>query len=211
MLKTYFIDENENVKEKVKEMGIDEAGRGPLIGRVYAAAVVIGDLEKDMPLITDSKKMTRLQRQKAEKWIKENVEAYAVSFAEPGEIDEINILEATRLAMQRCIDRINDEKDNIRCLVIDGWRWEKKFDNTKYDVHSVVKGDSTYLSIAMASILAKEEHDRYIIELCNTYPMLNDRYDLLNNMGYGTKKHLDGIKMYGISEFHRKSFKPCRD
>lgn len=199
---------------ELMHIGIDESGRGPLIGRVYAAAVVLCDnnlQEKDLPLITDSKKMSPLQRKKAEEWIKENVSAYAIAYAEPSEIDEINILEATRMAMQRALDVIYEKKNNDRpCVLIDGCRWEKKFDQEKYEVHSIVKGDATYLSIAMASILAKEEHDRYITEICQQHPALHQKYDLLNNMGYGTKKHLEGIKKYGISEFHRKTFKPCK-
>lgn len=207
-MKTYFLDSN--------EMGLDESGRGPLLGRVYAAAVVIGEMDKieieKMPLITDSKKMSTHQREKAEKWIVDHVKAYAVTYAEPSEIDEINILEATFKCMQRAVEEI-EEKDNIeniRRLVIDGCRWEKKFDREKYDVHSVVKGDAIYLSIAMASILAKEAHDRYIIELCKQHPDLDEKYDLLHNMGYGTKKHLEGLARYGPSEFHRTSFKPCK-
>ena len=218
-MKTRFSDDH------VIEIGIDESGRGPLIGRVYAAAVVLfnNDDEKkeDIPFITDSKKMSSIQRAKAEKWIKENVKAYATAYAEPVEIDEINILEATRLAMQRAIDIIENligftraagsESNNKKRLIIDGWRWEKKFDSKKYEIQSVVKGDATYLPIAMASILAKEEHDRHIHHMCETYPELDKRYDLCHNMGYGTKKHLEGIQQYGVSEFHRKSFKPCKN
>lgn len=195
-----------------QEMGIDEAGRGPLIGRVYAASVFIGNHQVDINniqniYINDSKKMSPLQRERAEKWIKENVEAYSVCFSEASEIDEINILEATKMAMQRCVDEIQNIHPHVKRLVIDGCRWEKKFDSEKYEVHSVVKGDATYLSIAMASILAKQEHDRYIVQLCRDHPFLNERYDLLNNMGYGTKRHIEGIKKYGLSEFHRRSFK----
>jgi ribonuclease HII len=192
------------------EIGVDEAGRGPLIGRVYAAAVILGDIKddiKDNILINDSKKMSRLQREKAYIWIKDNVKSYSIGFAEPYEIDDINILEATRLAMKRAIDGISNSNNSNR-VIIDGPRWEKKFDG--YDVKSIIKGDSKYFSIASASILAKEEHDKYIKKICEDNPILHERYDLLNNMGYGTKKHLDGIKKYGISEYHRKSFKPCK-
>lgn len=196
------------------EMGLDESGRGPLLGRVYAAAVVIGDQkdekEEKIPLITDSKKMSSHQRQIAEEWIINHVKAYAVAYAEPSEIDEINILEATRNCMQQVADTIHEKHPHIRRLIIDGWRWEKKFDREKYDIHSVVKGDAIYLSIAMASILAKEAHDRYIIDLCNQFPDLHEKYDLLNNMGYGTKKHIEGLKKHGPSDFHRKTFKPCK-
>ncbi len=197
-MKPYFMDKN--------EMGIDESGRGPMIGPVYAACVVWGDEKKipDSVRITDSKKMTESQRNAAYDWIISNVDTYGISFSTEKEIDEINILQATRLAMQRAIEAIPEEKRKKR-LVIDGCRWEKKFDG--YESHSVVKGDGTYLSIAAASILAKVEHDRAIKKLCTEQPELVERYDLLNNMGYATKKHIEGLKTYGYSDIHRHSFK----
>lgn len=197
-------------------IGVDEAGRGSLIGRVYAATVCMLCI-KDMngvPTITDSKKMTRNQRQKAYEWIINNVKDYSIAFSEPSEIDSINILQATRLAMTRALQEIKRENlESSKEIVIDGPRWEDKFDSIKneykIDIKSVIGGDSKYFSISAASILAKEEHDKHIRELCQQHPELHERYDLLNNMGYGTKKHLEGIKKYGISQFHRKSFKPC--
>ena len=92
-------------------------------------------------------------------------------------------------------------------LIIDGIGWEKKFIN--YDVKSIIKGDSKYMSIAAASIIAKEYHDEYIKNLCLSNSDLDEKYNLLSNMGYGTKKHLIGLEKYGKSEFHRKTFKPC--
>jgi ribonuclease HII len=190
------------------EIGIDEAGRGPLIGRVYAGAVIWGSL--DNPLINDSKKISAKKRGIALEWIKNNVKAWGVGYAEPDEIDKINILEATKLAMDRAIENLilnfNINKENIT-LIIDGNGWEKKFKN--YNIKSIIKGDSKYYSIAAASIIAKEYHDEYIRELCLSNSELDDKYDLLNNMGYGTKKHLLGLEKYGNSIFHRKSFKPC--
>jgi ribonuclease HII len=92
-----------------------------------------------------------------------------------------------------------------------GPRWDDKFkENKNANIKSVIKGDSKYISIAAASILAKEAHDDYILEICSKNPELNERYDLLKNMGYGTKKHIEGIKKYGASEYHRKSFKPIK-
>jgi ribonuclease HII len=197
-MKPYFTDKH--------EMGLDEAGRGPLIGPVYAACVVWGDVKEipDSIRITDSKKTTQKQRDTAYEWITANVEAYGIGFADEKEIDQINILQATRLAMKRAIEAIPEEKRHKR-LIIDGCRWEGKFDG--YEVHSVVKGDATYLSIAAASILAKVEHDRAIKRLCTELPELVDKYDLLNNMGYGTKKHIEGLKKYGYSNSHRHTFK----
>lgn len=190
------------------EIGLDEAGRGPLIGRVYAGAVLWGSTTPTFDLIIDSKKLSAKKRAIALEWIKSNVKAWGVGFAEPNEIDEINILEATKLAMDRAIENLKTNyNEPVDILIIDGINWGKKF--TNYKVKSVVKGDATYLSIAAASIIAKEYHDEYINNICNTQPELNDKYDLKKNMGYGTKKHLYGIEKYGITEYHRKSFKPC--
>jgi ribonuclease HII len=195
------------------EIGIDEAGRGPLIGRVYAGAVIWGPNTSDTQLITDSKKLSAKKRAEALKWIKTNVFAWGVGWAEPGEIDKINILEATKLAMDRAIEDLknknlqNNQIQQSNTLIIDGCWWEKKFPNQT--VQSVVKGDSTYLSIAAASIIAKESHDDYIKQLCKDNPELNEKYGLESNMGYGTKKHLDGLQLHGNSCHHRKTFKPC--
>ena len=192
------------------EIGIDEAGRGPLIGRVYAGAVIWGKDTLDNPIINDSKKLSAKKRKIALDWIKQNVKAWGVGYAEPKEIDQINILEATKLAMQRAIDNLrtnyNLQNENIS-LIIDGTGWENKF--TNYNVKSFVKGDSKYLSIAAASIIAKEYHDDYIKDLCTTNPDLDKKYNLLSNMGYGTKKHFLGLEQYGNSTFHRLTFKPC--
>jgi len=192
------------------EIGIDEAGRGPLIGRVYAGAVIWGTNTKDNELIIDSKKLSAKKRAEALKWIKSNVLAWGVGYAEPEEIDQINILEATKLAMDRAIENLKNSfnlNQPLDKLIIDGVGWEKKFNN--YQVKSVVKGDSKYLSIAAASIIAKEYHDEHIKQLCSENQDLHIKYDLKNNMGYGTKKHLDGLNIHGNSQFHRKSFKPC--
>lgn len=192
------------------EIGIDEAGRGPLIGRVYAGAVIWGKDTPENLIINDSKKLSAKKRGLALEWIKSNVKAWGVGYAEPEEIDKINILEATKLAMDRAVQNLitnfNLQNKNIS-LIIDGSGWEKKFKD--YHVKSFVKGDSKYLSIAAASIIAKEHHDDYIKNLCLTNPELDEKYSLLSNMGYGTKKHLLGLENYGNSVFHRKSFKPC--
>ena len=193
-----------NINEtEIIECGLDEAGRGPLIGNVYAAAVIWPlNLKPDEDLIKDSKKLSGGKRKKALEWIKKNIPYYGVGFATNQEIDNINILEATKLAMDRAIN-------NLQCkpthYIIDGIGWEKKFTNLK--VQSIVKGDSKYYSIAAASILAKEYHDEHIMELCKLNVDLNDKYNLESNMGYATKKHIDGIKNHGYSNHHRKSFK----
>lgn len=196
------------------EIGLDEAGRGPLIGRVYAGAVIWGVNTKDNDnIIIDSKKLTAKKRAKALEWIKSNVLAWGVGWAEPNEIDSINILNATKLAMDRAIINLKESVCNesyfnsLNNLIIDGIGWENKFKD--YNVKSVVKGDAKYLSIAAASIIAKEYHDEYIKQLCIDNPELDEKYSLTSNMGYGTKKHIDGLNKYGNSQFHRKTFKPC--
>jgi len=200
LMEKYFFNQN--------EIGLDEAGRGPLIGNVYAGAV-IWDPELKPPdgLITDSKKLSVKKRKLALEWIKQHVKYYGVGFATNEEIDKINILEATKLAMDRAIDNLKSKgvQTDLNDLIIDGVGWEKKF--TNYNVMSVVKGDSKYYSIASASILAKEYHDEHILELCSKDPSLNDKYSLSSNMGYASAKHIQGIKEHGYTNLHRKSFK----
>lgn len=195
-------------KHKVEdEIGIDEAGRGPLLGRVYAGAVIWNNDNNNSNIIMDSKKLSPKKRAIALEWIKKNVKAWGVGYAEPDEIDNLNILEATKLAMNRAITNLKENFNlykNNNNLIIDGINWENKF--SSYNVNSIVKGDNLYYSIASASIIAKEYHDMYIKDLCKHDSELNNKYDLLKCMGYGTKKHLEGIKTYGYSKYHRKSF-----
>jgi ribonuclease HII len=184
------------------EAGIDEAGRGPLIGNVYAAVVIWSpDLQPPNNLIKDSKKLSPKKRKIAFDWIINNVVDYGIGYADNNEIDNINILESTKLAMERAINKLKTKPPN---LIIDGTGWEKKF--MDYQVNSIVKGDDKYYSIAAASILAKESHDEHIRNLCINNEDLNERYDLLNNMGYPTKKHINGVHTYGYSDYHRKTF-----
>lgn len=189
------------------EIGVDEAGRGPLIGRVYAGSVIWPDNLIASPLIKDSKKLTPKKRKLALEWIRENIPKWSYGYAEHTEIDDINILNATALAMQRAIEKLDVSMD-IYNVIIDGSNWYKKFPD--YNVHSVVNGDNKYYSIACASIIAKEYHDEYIRDLCKNNPELDTKYGLSKNMGYGTKIHIDGIQKYGISMYHRKSFKTCK-
>ena len=190
---------------KTNEIGIDESGRGCLLGRVYAGAVIWPqNLESN--LIKDSKKLSKKKRKKAVEWIKENIPNYAIGYATEKEIDELNILNASYLAMQRAIENLNIEPEY---LLIDGNIWDnRKINNKNIDYSTIVKGDDKVYSIAAASILAKEYHDNYIKEICTDE--INNKYDLLKNMGYGTKKHMDGIKKHGICDYHRLSFSPCK-
>lgn len=189
------------IKKNEIEVGLDEAGRGPLIGRVYAAVVNWGDTPINESVM-DSKKMSPKKRKEVLEWIQKNVDEWAVGFAEPTEIDSINILEATKLAMTRALEQLDNKPDY---LIIDGIGWEKKFPS--YNTKSIVKGDANYYSIAAASIIAKEYHDDHIKKICKTNPELVEKYDLLNNMGYGTAKHIEGIKKHGLSKYHRQTFK----
>jgi ribonuclease HII len=197
-------------KNNINEIGLDEAGRGPLIGRVYAGAV-IWDNDKDFDLINDSKKLTPKKRAIALDWIKNNIKYWGVGYADEKEIDKINILNATKLAMDRAIEDLKTTKgyynnhSTLSHLIIDGTGWEKKFNN--YKVESIIKGDSLYYSIAAASIIAKEYHDMHIKELIKIDPTLDEKYSLSSNMGYPTVKHFDGLKKYGSSIYHRKSFR----
>jgi ribonuclease HII len=195
---------NHTELNNIIECGIDEAGRGPLIGNVYAAAVIwpIG-VKPDETLIKDSKKLSPKKRQQALEWIKKNITYYGIGFATNQEIDNINILEATKLAMNRAINNLQIKPTHY---IIDGIGWEKKFNNLQ-NIKSIVKGDNYYYSIAAASILAKVYHDKHIIELCQINSTLNEKYKLESNMGYASKKHIEGIKNYGYTDYHRKSFK----
>jgi len=186
------------------EVGLDESGRGTLFGRVYAGAVIWPEnLECD--LINDSKKLSRKKREKALEWIKENITHWSYGYADVNEIDEINILNASQLAMQRAVENLNILPDN---LIIDGNRWtQRKIKGKEIPFQCIVKGDSKVFSIAAASIIAKEYHDIHIREVCTED--MQEKYGLLNNMGYSTKQHMEAIKKYGITEYHRKSFSPC--
>ena len=193
-------------KNNNMEVGLDEAGRGPLIGRVYAGAVIWKE-NLCCDLIMDSKKLTPIRRKKALEWIKANITYWGVGYADEKEIDSINILNATKLAMERAIDDLKQRNPvEINSLIIDGTGWENRFN---YKVESIIKGDNLYYSIAAASIIAKESHDSHIKELISLDPTLDIRYNLSSNMGYPTKKHRDGIKQHGISIHHRKSFNGC--
>ena len=199
----------ENFKYDKNEIGIDEAGRGPFFGPVFAGAVIWGDAP-DNELVKDSKKLSEKKRKIVLEWIEENVLAFGVGSCSSKEIDSLGILPATQLAMERAVEKVEskiiDKKIKIPNVIIDGLGWEKREFNVDQKIESVVKGDNKYRNIAAASILAKEYHDMAIIDICRNND-LNEKYDLLKNKGYGTKKHRDGIEKYGLSTYHRHSFK----
>ena len=177
------------------EAGCDEAGRGCLAGSVYAAAVILPeDYHND--LLNDSKQLTEKRRYQLREIIERDAVAWAVGVVSPDEIDKINILNASILAMHRALDQL---KVRPEAIIVDG----NKFKPYHQLPHTtIVKGDGKYLSIAAASILAKTYRDDYMNELAKEYP----QYDWLSNKGYPTKKHRDAIRQYGITIYHRKSY-----
>ncbi len=180
---------------RLTEAGCDEAGRGCYAGPVFAAAVI---LPKGFhhPLLNDSKQVDPASRLILRDYIKEKATAFAVGIVSVEEIDQINILKASFLAMHRAIDQL---KKRPKLLLIDG----NRFNAYQGIPHRcIVKGDATYASIAAASILAKTYRDEYMQSLHLSFP----QYDWLNNKGYGTKAHRDAIALYGLTTHHRKSF-----
>lgn len=181
--------------EGLVEAGCDEAGRGCLAGSVFAAAVILPpDYENE--LLNDSKKLTDRKRKQLREIIEHDAVDWAVGIVEPGEIDEINILNASILAMHRALDQL---KVRPEAMIVDGNRF-KPYRDLPYT--TIVKGDGKYLSIAAASILAKTYRDDYMDRLAEDYP----QYDWKCNKGYPTKKHRQAIRECGITPFHRRSF-----
>ena len=178
------------------ECGTDEAGRGCLSGPVTAAAVILNKNFKSK-LITDSKKLSINQREEAKKIILKNCIAYAIFSVSNQKIDEINILNASILAMQKSINKLNHKVDFI---IVDGNKF-KPVNNIEFK--TIIKGDQKYLNIAAASILAKTYRDNYMKKIHKEYP----EYNWEKNKGYPTKEHKVAIKKYGITKYHRKSFK----
>lgn len=188
MLKSHF--DKKNI-----EIGCDEAGRGCLAGPVVAAAVILPKKYKNK-LLNDSKKLSLKMRDQLRVEIERDAIDYGVGFVDHREIDQINILNASFLAMHRAMDKIIKPFDFI---LVDGNRFKQY---KEFSHQCIVKGDSKYLSIAAASILAKTYRDEYMDELQLQFP----RYDWLNNKGYPTKKHREAIRQFGPSEYHRMTF-----
>lgn len=188
MLLPYF-------KEELTEAGCDEAGRGCLAGHVFAAAVILPEDFRN-ELLNDSKQLNEKQRYSLRDIIIREAEDWAVAFATYEEIDRINILNASILAMHRALDKLKTRPQHI---IVDGNRF-KPYKGIAYQ--TIVKGDGKYMSIAAASILAKTYRDDYMNDINKEYPM----YGWDQNKGYPTKKHREAIKKYGISPYHRKSF-----
>lgn len=188
MLKSHYY-------EDLIEAGCDEAGRGCLAGSVYAAAVILpSDYQNE--LLNDSKKLTTKKRYILREEIERDAIAWAVGIVTPEEIDKINILNASFLAMHRALDQL---KVRPEAVIVDGNRFKPYQDLPST---TIVKGDGKYLSIAAASILAKTYRDDYMLSLAEEYP----QYDWQSNMGYPTKKHRQAIREHGITPYHRKSY-----
>ncbi|MBW4776510.1 ribonuclease HII [Prevotella histicola] len=188
MLKSHYYD-------NLVEAGCDEAGRGCLAGSVYAAAVILPpDYEND--LLNDSKKLTAKKRYALREVIQRDALAWAVGIVTPEEIDKINILNASFLAMHRALDQLSLCPEAV---IVDGNRF-KPYQDLPFT--TIVKGDGKYLSIAAASVLAKTYRDDYMLSLAKEYP----QYDWQSNMGYPTKKHRQAIRDHGITPYHRKSY-----
>lgn len=188
MLKSHYY-------ESLIEAGCDEAGRGCLAGSVYAAAVILPpDYQNE--LLNDSKKLTAKKRYALREEIERDAIAWAVGIVTPEEIDKMNILNASFLAMHRALDQLQVRPEAV---IVDGNRFKPYQDLPST---TIVKGDGKYLSIAAASILAKTYRDDYMLSLAEEYP----QYDWQSNMGYPTKKHRQAIREHGITPYHRKSY-----
>ena len=191
---TYELEEAKRTEGFLRVCGIDEAGRGPLAGPVFAAAVVLKP-GTEIPGLNDSKKLTAKKREELFERILEVADDYSVASATEREIDELNILQATFLAMERAFTGLRKTPD---AALVDG----NRDPGLPVPVTTVVKGDARSMSIAAASILAKVSRDRYMLEVAKLFP----EYQFEKHKGYGTKLHYEMLQKYGISEVHRQSF-----
>jgi ribonuclease HII len=204
-----------NEESDIIEIGIDEAGRGPLFGRVYSAGVVLPKTDFDYSILKDSKKFTSKKKiLEVYEYIKKNALFWEICYNDEKVIDKINIRRATHKTMHdsivKIIERNKLDVSNI-LLLIDGNDFSPLIHNEHtLSAITIESGDNSYGSIAAASILAKVERDKYIEELCEKYPGLNEKYGIASNKGYGSKKHIEGIKQYGITEWHRKTYGICK-
>jgi ribonuclease HII len=201
------------------EVGIDEAGRGPLLGRVYSAAVVLPTREEEFrhDLMKDSKRFTSDKKiREVAAYIKEHADSWGVGYATEEDIDQLNIRQATFKAMHAAIaDALGTPSPNT-LLVVDGNDF-KPYTHVDPEIGivqvphvCVERGDNRFTAVAAASILAKVARDDYISDLCAQDPSLDEKYGLLRNKGYGTRAHLQGIATHGISRHHRRTFGSCR-
>ena len=207
VLEKYYNNNNEGTTEI--QIGVDEAGRGSLIGPVFAGVVVWNnDLEhENLKYIKDSKTLTKDKRNEMRRFIEKHSLAWAVAKCDHTVIDDINILNATYKAMHKALKEVYDNNIKFNRILVDGNRFKPFLTKDGFIEHNcIIKGDNKYIQIAAASILAKTHHDEYIENMCKENPELS-KYGLLTNQGYGTKEHRLAIKQYGTCVYHRKSFK----
>jgi len=245
---SYVVNHDASAATHKYEIGVDEAGRGPLFGRVYTGAVILPSADDasrpfDFSLLKDSKKFTSDKKiREVAEYIKKHSVAWAVSYEEAEVIDAINIRRATLQCMRKSIntvieahieahieepieahiedmEKLDQAKPTTEdyLLLIDGndfiplGKYNEEMDQIDTYTHVCVEGgDNTYACIAAASILAKVARDDYIEKLCDQYPVLDEMYALRGNKGYGAKKHLDGIREHGITQWHRRSYGICK-
>ena len=198
-------------KDKI-EIGIDEAGRGCLFGPVFVAAVIWLDKDPNETkeyILKDSKKCSEKKRILLREYIEQNAKAFSVVKISEEEIDKTDILKATMKGMHQCVDEIRSQLE-IDTILVDGNHFDIYTDKDMNPINHkcVINGDNTYKSIAAASILAKTHRDEYILNLVKENPQLS-MYAIQNNKGYGTKVHMNAIRENGITQWHRKTFKPC--
>lgn len=200
------------------EIGIDEAGRGPMFGRLYVAGVVLPK-DFDSKGIRDSKKISKKKLLGLSDYIKTHALSWHIHYIESDVIDKINIRQAVLQGMRECArQNMNIQKDvNSFLLLVDGndfspfLVYDETTDIMKTVPHETITGgDDLYVAIAAASILAKVARDTYIEELCQQHPFLSQYYGIDTNMGYGTKTHLEGIRNHGITKWHRKTYGCCK-
>ena len=219
----YGLSTFSNPDKNVVEVGIDEAGKGPMFGRVYAAAVILPKNNDEVfshEDFRDSKKFTSAKKlAKIAEYIKENAIAWSVCYETEQVIDDINIRQATFKAMHAAIKNVLEKsKCDLKSteLLVDGndFKPYMKMMGARFTTlpHTCFEGgDNRFTPIAAASILAKTERDAYILKLCEENPALKDRYSIHTNKGYGTKKHMDGIREHGITQWHRRSYGICKN
>jgi len=199
------------------EVGIDEAGRGPLFGRVYTAAVILPKDESfKYDWLKDSKKFSSEKKiLEVANYIKENALAWNVTYNDEKNIDKINIRQSVLSSMHDSIKGVMKNKEKEYFLLVDGndFKPYMRYENEMFlpvEHQCIEGGDNKYCAIAAASILAKTERDKYIQELCEENPDLKEKYGIHKNKGYGTREHLVGISNHGISKWHRKTYGICK-
>ena len=195
------------------EVGIDEAGRGSLFGRMYVGAVVLPaeidcffDNGESLKQIKDSKKLSEKKREILYDYVTECAVDYSVAWCSNTQIDTENVLQADLNTMHKALDTMNVP---VQRILVDGDSWKPWLTNEEAEVFKIIDGDSKFLAIAAASILAKVERDRWVLSVCDEYPDYDEKYGLRSNKGYGTAKHMTGLKEHGPTPLHRMSYAPC--